>query len=87
MTVPSLLLLLVPPASCDTVQVTGGYGYTPGSYTEEGTRNGEDLYVSEDRSSELFFTEREDDDDRRTRTRRTARRNLLLADVEGKGKV
>ncbi|CAN0523256.1 unnamed protein product, partial [Ectocarpus sp. 12 AP-2014] len=26
-------------ASCETLQVTGGYGYTPGVYFEEGTRN------------------------------------------------
>lgn len=58
-------------ASCETVQVTGGYDLSAGRYTEEGTRNGESLYVSADRSWELFFSEREDDDDRRRKKRRT----------------
>lgn len=65
-------------ASCETVQVTGGYGYTPGRYAEDGTRNGESLYVSADGSSELFFSEREDDDRRRARKKR---RKLLPQDL------
>ncbi|CAB1104251.1 unnamed protein product [Ectocarpus sp. CCAP 1310/34] len=67
------------------VLVTGGYGYTPGVYFEEGTRNGGSLYISEDRSAELFFSEREDDDDDDSednrRQRRATRRRLLPQDM------
>ncbi|CAM9706660.1 unnamed protein product [Scytosiphon promiscuus] len=69
-------------ASCDTVQVTGGYDYTPGNYVEEGSRNGVALYVSEDRSAELFYSEREDD--RRVRkTRRLLPQDLLDDAADG----
>ena len=78
MAVAAVSLLSLPAAAtCETLTVTGGYGYMPGTYREEGTRNGESLYVSDDRSSELFFSEIEDDDRRRER----ARRSLLPRDV------
>lgn len=64
-------------ATCETLAVTGGYGYMAGTYTEEGSRNGASLYVSEDRSSEMFFSERQDV---RGRARRE-RRGLLPRDV------
>ncbi|CAM9999288.1 unnamed protein product, partial [Laminaria digitata] len=56
-------------ASCESVEVTGGYGYTPGVYDEDGSRNGVEAYLSSDGSSRLFYSDREetDDDNRRRR--------------------
>lgn len=45
---------------------------------EEGSRNGNAVYVSADRSAELFYSEREDD-----RRKRKTRRRLLPEDVLG----
>lgn len=54
-------------ASCEAVEITGGYDDTEGVYTEEGTRNGAVYFISTDRNSELFFSSR---DDERRRSRR-----------------
>lgn len=71
-------------ATCETLVVTGGYGYMAGTYTEEGSRNGESLYVSEDRSSEIFFSEYPDN---RRRTRRERRALLPLDVIPGKARA
>lgn len=57
-------------ASCDTVEITGGYASSEGFYTQEGTRNGESLFVSSDGTSELFYSNRDDETRRRWRNRR-----------------
>ena len=66
-------------ASCESVEVTGGYGYTAGVYAEDGSRNGIEAYVSLDGSSQLFYSDREESDgDDRRRWRQRLR--LLLPD-------
>lgn len=58
-------------ASCSTVAVTAGYGL----YTAQGSRNGKNLYISADGSSELSYSDRPDD--RRWRGRRLPEELLL----------
>lgn len=67
--------------------MNGGYGYTAGVYHEEGSRDGKEAYVSSDRKSQLYYSDREesaDDDEERRRRERQRQRRFLPEDLFGK---